>query len=939
MNDPRIDKHLQNDKQLPLRPFLVAGIPFLVMLLAFLLTFFQGCTELGSASKHNIYDPTSSLSEDEGFVGKSNQLLRHLLAKVDSSVEATCLDSLNKRYKALEFALPYGEEHKAYIEAADLRLVAVHPEYISDDDLRVFYYNSRLPQLLRLQSQQKGETFFRLTLSPVPKTVRGGVKPIVVKDITLIPSMFKVMLTKSPWTGTIYANDNCLFSDTNAVFLSYGNTVLPLRTQKKLTRDNPILFQAVMHDGTLLASAQPSQTTKEPTSQTPRRPAPIDYYDYYTKAFATDAQRAVRIELHDEPLKPRLASFLISCTRDSILISANTPVNVVADGQSLTFLPPTTGSQRPPVIPFRDGMKLIVYDMQNQKMGEFALQRENPARVLSCLVHASTGTSRFYIAPEQTDLFTQQMLKGLARHFSSSDNIDSLQLSIDPLLSREFEADVKRYLHDLQQTISREKPASQVKEQYDMSVTIMDLATGDILASPFYNTLFDSSDFPVALRMTTRNAALSRRSIGSVFKPMVALAAVEATPSLLNMDTQAPRRYSVNGSLDDPKAKATFFGRSTYAWARKSATHWGGCNFTTFLQRSDDVYPVALAALAMTGQDMDAATITTLPLSGNSNFFELGRGQMLKFKRFSDANPSSSTQAPSNGAIDTRDHPFTDWLAYLYNTSYDKDLYVDLNPFAALINRTDPSRKEDFGLEEVSPELTSLRMDRFYDGDDFKARLVPWVLGQGDNAWNCIKLTEAWARMIGKYDVKASFLRSDTLHPVSLVRDGAQFPSSSVGQRSLSAINATWNSFLDKLSSAQKGGSLLKQMNDRVDALNKAEHTSLTLFSKTGTPDAYIRYEFPMLGGNNRYVDVGLYAFALTDGGQYERIRQNQPAKGIVCVVRITRSYQCRQCRPGHQCRSCESFWGLKSAHARDFFAAASSHRLEKLYHMTKSYY
>lgn len=278
MNEPRIDKHLQNDKQIPLRPFLVAGIPFLIMLLAFLLSFFQGCTELGRASKQNLYDPTSQLSDDEGFVGKSNMLLQQLVTVVDSSVQATCLDSLNKRYKALEFALPYGEEHKAYIEAADLRLVAIHPEYISDPDLKVFYFNSRLPQLLRQQEQEKGETFFRMTISPSKSGTKNGVKPIDIKAITLIPSMFKVTLTKNPWTGTIFANDNCLFTDSNAIFLSYGNTVLPLRQQKRLTRESPIFFHAIMHDGTMATG---------PASGEKGAWQPINYYDYYLRRSAT----------------------------------------------------------------------------------------------------------------------------------------------------------------------------------------------------------------------------------------------------------------------------------------------------------------------------------------------------------------------------------------------------------------------------------------------------------------------------------------------------------------------------------------------------------------------------------------------------------------------------------------------------------------------------
>ena len=156
-----------------------------------------------------------------------------------------------------------------------------------------------------------------------------------------------------------------------------------------------------------------------------------------------------------------------------------------------------------------------------------------------------------------------------------------------------------------------------------MSVTIMDLHTGEVLASPFYTDLFDHADYPEALRMTIRNPSLSRRSIGSTFKPMVALAAVEASPTLLNMNTASPARY--HADFKAKPATAQFFGRRTHPWAEKTKNHWGGCDFTTFLYRSDDVYPVALAALAMTGERVDGASVTRLPLSGSQNFFEVGR--------------------------------------------------------------------------------------------------------------------------------------------------------------------------------------------------------------------------------------------------------------------------------------------------------------------------
>ncbi len=177
MPEPKIEPHLHKDRQIAIRPFLVGGVPLFVLLLALLLTCFKKCTALGEAGRATLYDPTATLAADEGFVGKANQLLNDLLLQVSPETQGTCLDSLNKRYKALEFALPYGEEHKAYIEASDLRLVAIHPEYIEDAKMREFYYNSRLPQLLQRQNDQLSETYFRFTCHADQKRV-DGIRPL-----------------------------------------------------------------------------------------------------------------------------------------------------------------------------------------------------------------------------------------------------------------------------------------------------------------------------------------------------------------------------------------------------------------------------------------------------------------------------------------------------------------------------------------------------------------------------------------------------------------------------------------------------------------------------------------------------------------------------------------------------------------------------------------
>lgn len=905
-------------------------LPLIVIAFAIVLCVAKCARPLVQAGGKDVYNPSEG---GLGFVSKANELLSVLLAEVDNSVSVTSLETLNKHYRALEFALPYEESGRVYVEASDLRLVRIRPEYIKDDNLKRFYYNSRLPQLLKQQQEQLGETYFKIKTHGLT-AVSGGKRTIEVTAITLIPSMFKVALSHHIWDGTIECTPNCLFYDSTSIFLSYGNTVLPLHQEKSLRfGNNDVVFNAIMDEGVLLSDKQ----------------RPIDYYDYYKKVYETNEVHSLRLNMRENRGGDVLGKINICYFKDSIFVSRDCGLLIVGNGKAVKHRgQKIIGHDKPSVIPVEDGMKILVYNQAfNRKYGELTIHKRNPQLILSSLVQSSTGTSRYYISESQTDLFTQQLLRGLSRHIANrdSDHIEKVMLTIDPMLSREFENDIVEYLSTLRKTInsSDKKPQNQTREQYDMSVTIMDMATGHVLASPFYTTKFERSDFPDGLRMTTKNTSLIRRSVGSTFKPLVAMASVMATPSLINLNTKDNCRYHGPADWSKTPAYVNFFGHRTKAWAGGSSKfHWNGCDFQTFLGRSDDVFPVGLVSLAMSGRYANENT-KVLPLGDDNDFFELGRDSLLHFKNI----------ARGRGA-DLVTYPFTSWLSYLYSIRLqeqegDEMNYTtsDIHVFDQLISngQLDEERK-GFGLQEVSPDQTQLRLDRFLDGDDFRIRMVPWVLGQGDNMWNCIKLAEAWCRMVGKYDVSASFVKTanqPSYH--SLIHDHSTtspMPLTNNGISNKNKVNETWNKFLNIFSEAQSyrgDGATLYPMSDKVKALNNHNGTALKLFSKTGTPDAYARYEYPLLGGNNRYMDVGMYTFALVDTTAYNKIMKNEHGKGIVCVIRITRSYECRKCTYEKQCKDCKSFWGVQSSHARSFFAAPETNRLQKLYDMTKNYY
>lgn len=862
-----------------LRPFLVAGVMLFILAIAILLSFYTGKTPLGAIAKQDVFSPAK---EKSGFISKSNKLLAELLADVDTSVKAVDLESLNKKYPSLIFDLPYASDNATCIEGGDLRLVGINHDRIKKK-WKKFYFNSRLKQLLQSQSDNISETYFSINLST---KVERGKSELDVISIKLIPQMFRVALTKDPWTGTIIANENGLFNDSNSVYLTYGNTVLPLRRNRNAVMWKPQKVYAIDNELKLNRSDRHH----------------FDYYRYYKQNYSTDRSVSICFTQH------RSGDVNICCVGDTLVISSSYTFNY---GKGKVHSGPNVR------IPVRDGEKMVFYDSSNKKLAEFTINTSNPSRVLSSIIHTNIGTSRYTIARSQTDLFTQQLLRGLSRNLSNKDNVNNVNITIDPLLSKEFEDELIDYIDNTVKRIGHSP--RQKNNEYDISLTIMDLATGNVLASPFYMTRFEKELKDESLQLITKNVALRRRYLGSTFKPMLALAAVLTNPDLLSLNTTGMCSLSDDDS-------AIFHGRKCNAWAK---SHWGGTSFVNFLAFSHDVYPVSLAAIAMSQATGNYATLSL----GEKSAFCLKNG-MLTIKK-EELNKNT---------------PFIDWLSKLYDANYDSDSSTDLRLYEGLFDteeEVDPfcdkasmQEERNFGLDEISPDITNLHIDLLHAGGPFMPTLVPFVLGQGSNEWNCIKLAEAWSRMISKRDVRAHLIKSATT--TNLIFSGHEEERPSVrGNRTTSQVSNTWNQFLQKFESAQgiEGGTLYRMYNS-VNHLNQSTGSNLVLFSKTGTPDAYMRNEFPLLMSKRRHLDLGMYTFVLTERSELDKIKENKPGKGIVCVLRINRSYTntCRHCRGNEQCNYCKQFNGLSSTHARNFFSN-NEFRLRKLYDMTKNYY
>lgn len=843
----------------------------LVGLVAAVLLFslFKGCTQVGKSSGKDVYVP----DRDHGFVMKANRLLQHLVDQGNTDhpqVHPHSLTELQQRYPALRFALPYDENDVEGARAADIRLVGIDVKQIKDEDDVTFFLNSDIPSLLERQQAHLGERMFRIRFATA-KSKDG----LVIERIEVLPGMFKVALVKDPWVGAVTCADNALFPTSNHCFVTWGQSVVPVRLQPG----------GHLHHGmqNVVRTDEKSRTLLTGSRK------PIDYYRLFQSMEADSTTLCVRFPGQNEP-----AVYIDYLAPDSVnLRTTGCYCQPYGATGALRLVEPTGASARGQVYPLKDILKLVVSRKKDsERITQLTVTRHNPLLYLSMPTRTSEGRSRYTIPPSLTDKFTQQVIRGLSVSLSNTVYKDTVKLSLDPILSMEMEKELEAYAKTLMS-----KGKFFADDQWELSLTVMDMATGEVIAAPYYRSSDKMLEKDLALGR--KNPALTRRFIGSSFKPLVALAAVLTDPSLDTLNTRGHYRLT-SPAEGKKKGKAMFYGHPTTAWASKGSAQnfWGGCgSMKSFFAISDDVYPVALVSKAL-GYDHPE----------NSPFDFVGSEVLLREK-------GNFTWAGSR---------FVSTLDHLYDIPGPKEYHAhdSLQMEYYTWDRMSLDSTSRFGLDNVSPDPTLFYFDNFSrSGATLHNELATWVLGQGTNEWNCLKLAEAWSRMLTKRRVRASFVSTRGKTDTESLAKGYD--------------NQAWNSVLRSLRAAQSSHekNLLWPMDDAVRKLNASEHItdSLLLFGKTGTPDNVLRMEWRSVKGEPKWMDIGIYCMGLMPASAYRSVQADQGGSGLMCVMRVTRMVSRNH-------RNAGSADGIQSSDARNFFSSYPQ-RLRKFYQLTKPYF
>jgi hypothetical protein len=414
----------------------------------------------------------------------------------------------------------------------------------------------------------------------------------------------------------------------------------------------------------------------------------------------------------------------------------------------------------------------------------------------------------------------------------------------------------------------------------------MDISTGEIIAAPYYSNRFP--DKKAVTETDIRNFNLVRHHIGSAFKPLLAFAAAVKYPALSQFSLTNIKKETNNCILigyDVP----------IYGKDDKTGLFWSNNrskNRIDFLGYSHNNYPIALTILALTENldypaDVKVFNLLNAPKLDNTALNNLpkllGNHYLVRVPKDFKFNKGETKLGESS-------------LANLFFNLYDVEmdsrgkndweLTADTMCWRHLKGNT-------LKLYSLYPDELNLQLDLingFIDLENF-------VMGQGNNYWNNVKLAEAYSRLLSKKTVKATFLKGNEKFP-DLFNDNAMFNHISPYKfiRTKQEIENVWISFMKDWREATqlRGGTLYPAYDSLKNSFRNNPDDNINnyhFYCKTGTPQVYnINKYVPIskedgvtyLTSGELWRNEGIFVFGITN-------KDTANLKGIVGVVYIKR--------------------------------------------------
>ena len=799
------------------------------------------------------YSPLTS--NGLGFYGKVNSFLEKAL--LDTNNVKCEISNLDSFYKRLNFYYPT-DTSDYLVSVEDIRLVGYKPK---DKDDSAFYFNSEFKNFIEKQNKNLTNKYFK---------IKWNSAKTKIESVSIDTTIINFSLQNDNWKGIIKFKDPFLEKDTNLKYLITENNIIPIFKSNKNTNSFKgketkqgvwfIIDPQIYKKYTLFEYEDMYNSVNK---------SPENKSDIYSLNFKSNDKNKKDIEFSLRLLNSGDKIFFQ--TNNIYIISLNGKGINVKSVEDTTFAIPNTFNTLNLKFCLRDGNKIpISYKILNSS--PFIASKPQNEGITEQRVHIDTSF---------LDLFSLQQVRNLESNISSKDPIKEVTLSTNFILSKYLEKEIKVYVNELYNDSNYKKRSDDI---FEMSVLLMDISTGEVVAAPFYSNVFEKNNIDEYAEQ--RNFNLIKHDIASTFKPLISFAACLKFKSLADF-ILLPEFTKINNN----KYKILGYPTLKYGLDRKGNPNplfWSDdkiINRIDFLSKSHDNYPIALTMLALTEKSDPAYNILTQGEFNNKTINDL--------YSLNDKNNTNRIHIIGNRIKfnEIANSSFITLLSNLYDVQTtikeDNILTFDTIPWSKL-----NTIKNNF--DALYPDIVSLGTEKFgnsnADSVDFK-KFEGFVLGQADNQWSNLKLAEAYSRLLSKRKVVASFIKNngDTFpnlfnNPTSLF---GKVYDISVNEKD---INVSWVKFMSDWREAVNNQSnkllntALTKFNEGVKNNEEVKNKNMYYFyCKTGTPQdnaGLTNTKVFKKNKDNIWRDEGVFVFGVTN-------KNIKIPKGIVGVVYI----------------------------------------------------
>jgi cell division protein FtsI/penicillin-binding protein 2 len=386
------------------------------------------------------------------------------------------------------------------------------------------------------------------------------------------------------------------------------------------------------------------------------------------------------------------------------------------------------------------------------------------------------------------------------------------------------------------------------------TITVMDLASGDVLALASYPRTAEETGFPdprssATRRLIEHNHNFERLSIGSAAKPIFVSAILQQFPGLDKLVLQGG--YGAH-DVDD------LFGVALDPPLNEDGMP-NPIDFQTFLSQSSNRYAATMMLLAASRDPFgkgDIPTGETYQLNGPHTV-------LPKLVFDNDAPPGQPAHLvpPDSNFVGLLSDPnfqggagkepaWPMWLDQLYDLPYFEHVAqgeqtpaslaaggesYDFKVWAPLIARLGERAEPPFRDSSVSPEREQLGMNVI---NNFRTDYINLVIGGGRSQWTTVKLAEIYGRIVSGRWIDARLVRSMDQTAVAL---GAHDSPAWNPQVRSDLLNGMAHVSIDGTAHSAR----MTAATRRLQALAAQRGETLEVYSKTGTPTLEVRVASP----------------------------------------------------------------------------------------------